>query len=885
MQDLNPNVPLIGIKDLMEVEKDPVKIEHIPDQKVENSVYQFIIEKKEIKCTPVNENTVKFTFFDLDTINPGSITLHMAIGNLNNNYLQLDSTPHSLIKKIRWIYKGKILEEIDDYHILANLLTDIHYNPTKQNSLTDITRPLTVTSKEVLIAPETFGTNAIFNPFVRTDSYIESYNISNGMVDMTQLNYKEFSFKPISFLFRSAENKLLNLATFPDLELEITLNRYAFFVPVFNASIGDLSGFTSNAFLNKLKGDPEFSDFSQLILNNADTFKPLRILDHKIDPCMAIFMLLCSLYSNLSFNEPMVPQPFALIRYEKEFIMYGIILKIFVSDNIQPKTVPSFGVPRFSSIDALYASQTPMEDLLNIVNNFDKRIILAFRLSMNYVNNVRRTPRVLSFIFNIPISFDPQEVERYFQNKNQKNDILLIAGPLTNRVYVLGDNYHFYIYNNDTKTAVDLNIGTVLRLTPTDDPGHFNVVVDQTFEFQPYEFNYRNFVNHFFENFNENFHEINIFRDIFMYTDDTRYEVFNVELLRLYYTITQLQQFHSKEIIRDLIYSKLQRIYNKRFPSSQIPPFHVLFDNFNKYINLKNSDSKLLNSSLAYQSSDEYQNMNQQLSKLDINDISREFTVYKCNLSYELYKNNNGMKINIEKGWKNMVYYYFQMEKLEFHHAPPQKIFHNFYPNALKNIYHLIYNSAYYKYPTYRALNRYNRHIRNMWIEVDGRKLPKEVIKTNCADTSENSLYRRLGQCFPLDASAINPQNFAIDNNTQLYLTMKLNGLPNNLIKFGNTISYDKFLFGYHNEIVSKAILGLNMLAIKEGLTKDVSDSISFDRFEVHFENDLPHKSTNSLTDFDSYEMYTYGECIMTFEFDSNGLEVSKKILFTPKLH
>ena len=108
---------------------------------------------------------------------------------------------------------------------------------------------------------------------------------------------------------------------------------------------------------------------------------------------------------------------------------------------------------------------------------------------------------------------------------------------------------------------------------------------------------------------------------------------------------------------------------------------------------------------------------------------------------------------------------------------------------------------------------------------------------------------------------------------------MKLNGYNNSLINFGQTINFDKFIFGYENEIISKAIFGFNLDSLRNGLTAEVNNSISFDKFEVHFENDIVQQIDSVIQDFDLFEMFTYGEYIVTFEFDSNGFVVSRSVV------
>ena len=62
------------------------------------------------------------------------MVFEIEIANPNKyNYLQIDNSPHSLIKTTKWIYRDKIIENIKDYHILFSFLYDKEYKTNKYN--------------------------------------------------------------------------------------------------------------------------------------------------------------------------------------------------------------------------------------------------------------------------------------------------------------------------------------------------------------------------------------------------------------------------------------------------------------------------------------------------------------------------------------------------------------------------------------------------------------------------------------------------------------------------------------------------------------------------------------------------------------------------------
>ena len=101
--------------------------------------------------------------------------------------------------------------------------------------------------------------------------------------------------------------------------------------------------------------------------------------------------------------------------------------------------------------------------------------------------------------------------------------------------------------------------------------------------------------------------------------------------------------------------------------------------------------------------------------------------------------------------------------------------------------------------------SRYIRKIRNYWIETKAGNYPNEMNKDdNTSYKDSNIVQQRLKDCINIKNSCLNKYNSAMDNNTQLYITRKLNNEESNLIMFSDyTNQQDSYLFGYFTEINS----------------------------------------------------------------------------------
>jgi len=171
--------PPVGLGQMVEVEKQPVTVEHLMEEvKYDKLVYTHNERTRCFEGTLMDEKTIKFYFNSADVINPESMMVELEIANPNKyNYLQLDNSPHSLIKSTRWTYKNKIIENITDYNVLLSLLNDMTYQKNKyylnyeyERNKNDDLFHLTAGSREDLLHPKIHGTEFSRSLFSLTSS-------------------------------------------------------------------------------------------------------------------------------------------------------------------------------------------------------------------------------------------------------------------------------------------------------------------------------------------------------------------------------------------------------------------------------------------------------------------------------------------------------------------------------------------------------------------------------------------------------------------------------------------------------------------------------------------------------------------------------------------
>jgi cell division protein FtsB len=240
--------------------------------------YLFTETAKEFR--PVfynNRKSLKFTIYSEGFIHPSQFKLNIQVENENpNNYLQLDSSPHSFIKNIRFTHDGVELENIKNYDIILSVLNDINYLNNKYNMNKGAPSPYSMSSREDLIHPKEYGTHIIFNPPQTSFDYMDCAEVNGGVLDFKPVNKKTFEFNIFSYIFGNCtkEIKLIPLFLFRrGLVIDIDLNEHCFFVPVFNAKIQDLI----NANINNV----EYSVYRNFLseLKNAKNFAKTLVVN------------------------------------------------------------------------------------------------------------------------------------------------------------------------------------------------------------------------------------------------------------------------------------------------------------------------------------------------------------------------------------------------------------------------------------------------------------------------------------------------------------------------------------------------------------------------------------------------------------------------------
>jgi hypothetical protein len=126
---------------------------------------------------------------------------------------------------------------------------------------------LTQGTRNILIPPENLGTNTIFNPYQSSYDFMTCNQINNGKLSFKTQNSKLIQVRINSHVFgrhhtkrqkgfENLDENLTPMFLFTCLQINVELNNMAFFVPVFNARIQDLTNVSIN--------DSEY-EFSRLI--------------------------------------------------------------------------------------------------------------------------------------------------------------------------------------------------------------------------------------------------------------------------------------------------------------------------------------------------------------------------------------------------------------------------------------------------------------------------------------------------------------------------------------------------------------------------------------------------------------------------------------------
>ena len=985
-------------------------------------------------------NSFKFVFDNNDIIDADSIRIEVLIRNDNiNNYIQIDNSPHSLIKSSKWTINNKVVEYINDYHILLSFLNDLTYKSNKYNDNSKYhnnnKEPLLLGTQEDLVFPSIFGTNSIFNLNAINSSYTDIHDITDGMIDMRINKYHLFSIPIFSYIFCNGPNKkkqFLDLSMFSGLELEIELNKYAFFVPCFRAHINNLLGvynkgdikfidkiilYEDYALINKIntffniiyneklhdnkietdkenifqwdKNDNRYiinDDIeNEELYNNDDIMmdieqpkeenkKPidlnydvyfnyfypmfinikldniyLNLLDRFVSYALKLYNwmnnntyddnnnIITDIYDNnmIIYNILMkgeyvynIKQGYininkllknkykicsqdlnkvcSLKNYNIELIERYIIYMFKDSNKILKDDFDDYDIYHKKSYYMLYYyisyiyynNYNQITGGVNNVNLFNIKkygynINFFFNLNMLYYDSTNKTNVDINDIKIInngkenKLSAFMQYIKEYYNKVGnlERDQVIRINNPInTNDKYLMGSNFELLKKLNDNDQYISLSTGYIYEIKSINkgniDDGGYLLVVDIC-SIKKIETNINNLynygkkltdINEYIElylfkyiNIKLNVELYNIIKNIFNITNKNELLLFlNFMFKIMLYYINAV----NKQIILDYIKTFIEKkisIKIKKYTDINIISGSDYINLLGKNIlyNKSNIERNIINKDWL-QSSKEYDEFNN-IKKLNKFNISRDYNIYKIGIKYKRIAN----KIKTSP-WKGSSLYYTQLDKRDFNTHLPIKIFFNEPSKNIKNIYQFILSRAYEKYPLCRFSSRYNRKIKNYWIETDFGRYPSEEdfngANETTADSVNNFLFDRLNKFLDLSKSNLNVFNTAIDTNTQIYIARKTNEEESKLIIFNDNINImDYFSFGYDKEVQSRALFGFSLPLIKRYLG---IEGKSLKNFYICFENGL---SFDYQDTFALYQLYTYGEGILEYEFDNEG--------------
>lgn len=276
------------------------------------------------------------------------------------------------------------------------------------------------------------------------------------------------------------------------------------------------------------------------------------------------------------------------------------------------------------------------------------------------------------------------------------------------------------------------------------------------------------------------------------------------------------------------------------------------------------------------QCKDEYCRLNEIKNRYNIV-VSREYDLVSYFCYYTSFRLRNGKAIEGVEPWSGTTKYYKLIEKREFDTFPPDRILFSLPKNNVRNIFQMILSKAYKKYPTVRMLSRYNRKVKNYWVETEFGTYPKLINKVENTSYSENNfVFEQLKDCLDLSVTNLNRYNTAMDDNTQMYITKKLNNRTSTLFQFAEYANHmDNFFFGYFTEINSKCLFGINIPKVKRELG---IEGQNLKEFYICCETDLIYEPQFKET-FANFETYTYIEGEISYEFDRRGNILTKEVI------
>lgn len=995
--------PPIGMTQLTPIETRQMTYDYVMYTNPTNiAQYKFKKEKQEIVGSYLNDRTIQFIFHDDGLVDPNSLNFEIEIENTNkNNYLQLDGTPHSIIKSTKWEIGNKILEEIPYYNILLSFLNDKTYNENIYNENDGFGN--IGGGREILLHPQVYGTDHIFNPDdIVLPKYEESPIISNGLIDVRPSTIGLFKVNIFSYIFnnktKEQENKFIPLKIFKDMKLTITLNDYCFFVPVFRAMVNDLvNGSYNNSYYNSFRqhkqditsfrnikrvvneglGLEVFSlqsflsyfapffqyisfyagefdelslynalltklynfsiDASDIVQNNTTLSNISFLFNHLLDVNRPDFNLIDSSKPNLSIIDTMSPNDvyklfakvFKLVGTTTGSIIDKLANKFFVSGNLDYFDY-GWAFIKFNYREMPQAGQRELliayEKNKNLNYSFGGgSLIPSFDLATQVYENQRLRDR----LSNLNIQSSPNNVLNYlntYVNMNENDKWNLFGGNPTNSIlsivtdtneFANGENYltlvskteypeQFYTYfGTYVKLQTGLNSQIYKNLVGFDTliltcvayiPGVLYIhkfvngsVPEQSVNeqitatlllnglteigFKEYMYQMYNAIR------NESWKKICL-QLLYLVTSDINLHLVISDVMRLIYAC-YVHTIRETELTRgDVMYMFTE--FDKKYQSFAISSKDILNDIISNANSIVDEIKSALPEKKLTQSSFEYSLLNDVTHKNET-EISRQYTVRNFKFTYDVYYDFCGttekLSPNVFEG--SNIPYYKILDMREFNTVPPRRFYLYLYDDV-KNIYQLIYNKAYKTCPTYRLSNRYSRQMRAYWVDLGGggKRYPQaEYIKeSNTSSSSSNFVFEQLKTCMNVNNSSLNNLNTALDTNTSLYVSKKLNNAKSQILLMNEKINVEgEYVFGYDNETISRAIFGINIKDIKKTLCGE--NDIKIKEFEIYMDSNIP---LDQMDDFALFEMFTIGEGLTSFKFEGTGSD--KGILSSMRL-
>lgn len=223
---------------------DELKKKYIETTDDTESIIEQIVRPYEFSEETMS---IKFKFIVTSIIEWDGITINFIIKNPNpNNFLQVDGSLESLISELILIVDDNNLVERNEDYAQKAFISRLLTRDKKNGDLNQHT-------KEVLLDPKEIGSSIVFNPSRIYIDTSEIKRIENGKISLLECGYLDVSLPLKARLFgnQTFHKKEKHLHLTPLIGRQITciikFNPEAFFVPVFNIDLSDISNYTMSS--------------------------------------------------------------------------------------------------------------------------------------------------------------------------------------------------------------------------------------------------------------------------------------------------------------------------------------------------------------------------------------------------------------------------------------------------------------------------------------------------------------------------------------------------------------------------------------------------------------------------------------------------------------